>query len=248
MYEKNHNNNNYNKNNNSTSSYSINKNILPGKNLKYFPIESNTNQENNIIYLVAEDIPDLELNNKNQKNINNATNNRQHKKIKRNYSTNNFNSINNLFIPYSLQIEYNKDNISNYNFNSNKKIIHSYSVDNYSSITNKAFDILGNNLKILENSKIMEKNFINGIKDKKRKDNLLNALNVYKKYKSLGKIDEINKVNRPFNYETENNNRKNMSKIKTIINQKNGYNIILEDENENCENDTINSKRNCFSG
>ena len=34
-----------------------------------------------------------------------------------------------------------------------------------------------------------------------------------------------------------------MCKIKTIINQKKGYNIILEDENENCENDTINSKR-----
>ena len=240
MYEKNQTNGGCNKNNNSTSSFSINKNILPQKNLKYFPIESNNNQENNIIYLVAEDIPDLELNNKNQNNFINSTNNRQHKKIKRNYSTNNFNSINNLFIPYSLQKEKNKDNINNYNFNSNKKIIHSYSVDNYSSITNKAFDILGNNLTILENSKIMEKNFINGIKDKKRKDNLLNALNIYKKYKSLG---EINKVNRPFNYETENNNRKNMSKIKTIINQKNGYNIILEDENENCEN-TINSKKN----
>ena len=244
MYKKILANSNNNKNNNLESPHIINESILAKKNLKYFPITSNNNQENNIIYLVAEDMPDLELNKKNQKNLFNSVNNINNKKIKRNFSTNNFNNINNQFIPNSTQKIYDRNyNNDNYEFNSNKKIIHSYSVDNYSSITNKVFDIFGNNLKILEKSKIIEKNFINGIKDKKRKDDLLNALNIYNKYKSLGKTDQINRINKSFNFETENNNKKNMSKIKTIINQKKGYNIILEDENENCENDTINSKR-----
>ena len=99
MYKKILANSNNNKNNNLESPHIINESILAKKNLKYFPITSNNNQENNIIYLVAEDMPDLELNKKNQKNLFNSVNNINNKKIKRNFSTNNFNNINNQFIP-----------------------------------------------------------------------------------------------------------------------------------------------------
>ena len=229
----------YDKNNLSTS-FSRNKNILSQKKFKYYPITTSNTQENNTIYLVAEDIPNLELSHENYKKnnlinkkfISNNTSNTENKKFIRNYSINNYNSIN----PYLAKNFFNNENKDN--INSSKKIIHSYSVDNYSSLTNKTFDILGSNLKVLEHSKIMEKNFINGIRDKTRKNNLINALNIYKKYKSLGNI------NKSFNFETENNNKNNINKIKTIINQKNAYNIILEDENENSENDAIKNIRN----
>ena len=176
----------YDKNNLSTS-FSRNKKILSQKIYKYYPITTSNTQENNTIYLVAEDIPNLELSHEiiknnnliNKKFISNNSSNTENKKFIRNYSINNYNSIN----PYLAKNFFNNENKDN--INSSKKIIHSYSVDNYSSLTNKTFDILGSNLKVLEHSKIMEKNFINGIRDKTRKNNLINALNIYKKYKKF---------------------------------------------------------------
>jgi hypothetical protein len=72
----------------------------------------------------------------------------------------------------------------------NKELVHSLSVENYSdNILNKSLSNINENLEKLENSKIMDENFIISIKDSKRKDNLLKAIERYKRFKSLGKIN-----------------------------------------------------------
>ena len=157
------------------------------KNLKFFPIISNESNKGDHIIYLAAE--DIQSDQMN--NIN-----------KKNLSTQKAN--NNLNIKEELN-------------NKNKKMLHSYSVDNYSNITNKSLEKLASNLKLLENSKIMDNNFINGIKDSKRKNNLLNALNIYTRYKSLGKMTNINK-----------NIQKNYSSNNLFVN-----NVIEEDENEN---------------
>jgi DnaJ family protein A protein 5 len=215
------------------------------KNLKYYPITTNNSyQGEHIIYLAAED----DEKNKLIKNI-------KKKSIKKRNKTNKF-----LSFQRSIEMEFpknqsqqinnsdkkekfistSKNSCDNENFNSKHQIKRSYSVENYSNVTNKSFDILGLNLKLLENSKIMDTNFINGIKDSKRKNNLLNALNKYNRYKSLGNINEKN--NKIILNEEKNEN--NLPKIEKKFDMKNGCNIIEEDENENSENDTINIKKN----
>ena len=220
------------KNINSSSFLKNNLKKIPhpkSKNLKYYPISTNVSYQGYpTIYLVAED--------NNKKNISNIKHNKYltcqkstdflfHKdKCQNNNLTNikeQFNSTTN-----------NINNISNYESKNN--LIHSYSVDNYFNLSNKSFDILGANLKLLENSKIMDKKFINGIRDLKRKNNLLNALKMYNIYKSFGK-KEKNKVV----YSPKNQGKK--------IEKYNRYNIIMEEENENCENDykkNYNSREN----
>ena len=169
--------------------------ISNSKSLKYFPITTN-DQGYNTIYLVAEDSQNEESNNKNKRNIINERNSKDNKylssqrsielqiqklkirnfynkfadnenrKIERNKTLYNFSNINNQFNLNNKKIEL-IENIPK------KTITHSFSVDNYSNINNNALKILGVNLKSLENSAIMKENFINAIKDSKRKKNLL---------------------------------------------------------------------------
>ena len=189
--------------------------ISNSKNLKYFPITTN-DQGYNTIYLVAEDSHNEEFNNNNQRNIKNERNSKNNKitsqrsieleiqknklrnfynkfadkenrKIERNKTFYNFSNINTQFNLNNKKIDITENNPQ-------KKLTHSFSVDNYSNINNDALKILGANLKSLENSTIMKENFINAIKDSKRKKNLLNALNIYKNYKSFNKINDNNKI------------------------------------------------------
>ena len=51
-----------------------------------------------------------------------------------------------------------------------KELVHSYSVENYSDVLNKSLSNYNENLEKLENSKIMEVEFIKGMRDTKRKD------------------------------------------------------------------------------
>ena len=204
------------------------------KNLKYYPITTNNSyQGEHIIYLAAED----DEKNKLIKNI-------KKKSIKKRNKTNKFLSFQRsieMEFPKINNISTSKNSCDNENSNSKHQIKRSYSVENYTNVTNKSFDILGLNLKLLENSKIMDINFINGIKDSKRKNNLLNALNKYNRYKSWGNINEKNNNIIILN---EGKNENNSPKIEKKFDMKNGCNIIEEDENENSENDTINTKKN----
>ena len=158
------------------------------KKLQYYPIITD-NKEQNIIYLAAEDNQNLELNNNIQddKKITN-----HYLTLQRSIELKIQNNPNNYINSKDQFISTTKNLCSNENDNSRNKLNRSYSVDNYYSIANKSLNILGANLVLLENSKIMEENFINGIQDFKRKNSLLDALNLYHKYKSLGKITGIN--------------------------------------------------------
>ena len=140
-------------------------------------------------------------------------------------------------------------NIETIQFNKNikqkieKKISHSFSVDNYLELNNK---LLLNFRGGLENSKILGKNFINGIKNIKRKNNLMNAIEKYKRFKSLGKLSINNYLNNAFSSEFGFNNniynKKNTERINTLdkTNTK-----IIEEENENeTENEKEKSKKN----
>jgi hypothetical protein len=119
-----------------------------------------------------------------------------------------------------------------------KELSHSYSTENYSDILNKSISLY--NLTRLENSKIMDENFINGMRDSKRKDNLMRAIEKYKRFKSLGKKN-VNNLNNSFTLGYDHNKYRQKS-IERIYRMKNNYNIIEEDENENSDNDTIKKK------
>ena len=121
-----------------------------------------------------------------------------------------------------------------------KELAHSFSVENYSGVLNKSLSIL--NLAKLENSKIMDENFIKGMRDSKRKDNLMKAIEKYKRFKSLGK-NNISNLNNSFTLGLGNDQDKYKQKsIEKIYRMKSNYNIIEEDENENSDNDTIKKK------
>ena len=93
----------------------------------------------------------------------------------------NYNNIKKNFISTTQKLYNTKRN------DKNKNLFHSYSVENYSDILNSSFSSLKDNLDDLENSKIMKSNFIKGIKNTKRKNNLLKAIEKYRRIKSLGK-------------------------------------------------------------
>jgi hypothetical protein len=112
---------------------------------------------------------------------------------------------------------------------------HSYSLDNYVELNNK---LLLKFHKNLENSKILGKQFINGIKNARRKNNLLNEIEKYKRFKSLGKLTINNYLNNAlsneFGFDSDIYNKRNTERIHTY--DKNNSKII-EEENEN-ESDT----------
>jgi hypothetical protein len=92
--------------------------------------------------------------------------------------------------------------------------------------------------KNLENSEILGQKFINGIKNARRKNNLMNAIEKYKRFKSLGKLTINNYLNNAlsneFGFDSDIYNKRNTERIHTY--DKNNSKII-EEENEN-ESDT----------
>ena len=121
-----------------------------------------------------------------------------------------------------------------------KDLAHSYSMENYSNVLNKSLSL--SNFTKLENSKIMDEKFINGMKDSRRKDNLVKAIEKYKRFTLLGK-NNINNIGDSFTLRLGNDQNKYRQKsIEKMYRMKNNYNIIEEDENENSDNDTIKKK------
>ena len=133
--------------------------------------------------------------------------------------------------------------------NKNKGLAHSFSVDNYSDILNNSVSNYTDNL---ENTKMIDKNFIGRIRNPKRKNNLMKMLEKYQRYKSLSKVNINNPLDNTITFglgfdriEQEKSRQKSTERL---YNMKNNDNIIVEDENENSENETIkrisNSKKN----
>ena len=120
----------------------------------------------------------------------------------------------------------------------NKELIHSYSVENYGELPNKSLSSFTENLGKIEDSKIMNQNFINNIRNPKRKNDLMKML---EKYKILNKININESLNNSFTlgFNQEKYRQKSTGRIYTM---RNNDNIIEEDENENSENDTIKEK------
>ena len=112
---------------------------------------------------------------------------------------------------------------------------HSYSLDSYVELNNK---LLLKFHKNLENSEILGQKFINGIKNARRKNNLMNAIEKYKRFKSLGKLTINNYLNNAlsneFGFDSDICKKRNKERIHTY--DKNNSKII-EEENEN-ESDT----------
>lgn len=124
----------------------------------------------------------------------------------------------------------------------NKSLNHSYSVESYSGFLNK--DFLSNftdNMQNLENSKIIENNFIGKFKNISRKNNLMKLLEKYKRFKSYSHrtklSDPLNK-SFTFGFNPDNYRQKSTEKKYDI------KNIIEEDENENSEAETMKLKAN----
>ena len=184
---------------------------------------------------------ETQINNKKDSNENDNNNQKNYEKT---YSTNKDEKIkeekgnsNNNREDFILSIK----NINDSNIVP-KRLIHSYSLDNYSDLLNKSISSFHENL---EKSAILKDHFIKGMRDSKRKDSLLKAIEKYKRIKSLGKINVNNQLNNSFtsglDYSNINicNNKYRQKSIERIYSMKNNYNIILEDENENSDGETI---------
>ena len=126
----------------------------------------------------------------------------------------------------------------------NKSLNHSYSVENYSDFLNKDFlTNVNDNLQNLENSKIMENNFIGKFKNSSRKNNLMKLLEKYKRFKSYShRLKSNDPLNKSFTFGFN----QDKDKYRQTSNEKvyDMKNIIEEDENENSENETMRAKSN----
>jgi len=150
---------------------------------------------------------------------------------------NNYQNIKNDFISTTINI-FDKSQKKQ-----NKELFHSYSVENYGSVQSGSLPILNMNIIRLEDSKIMDKNFIDKIKNVKRKDNLMKLLEQYKRFKSYNGINNNDFVNNSFTIglNQDKNRQKSIEKLCAL-----NYSdkIIEEVENENSENETIREKTN----
>ena len=247
------------------------------KRFYYLPIATNESLKGNpIIYLATEDNDNTKNNNNLEKYINNTINKNKTKK-------NNLMNLKKVIKNKNKENKQNKENIDNKENiqpnlkNMNKKYIrkiikkiiakrpkkvekreknefiyHSHSVDNYVDINNS---IISNFPKNLENSHILDENFIKGMKNLNRKKNLLNAIEKYKRFKSFGKLnisinnylnntysnvnsnsvsntnDSIN--NNQYNKESKTNNtEKNNTEKNKLNNYHKNNSKIIEEENE----------------
>jgi len=106
---------------------------------------------------------------------------------------------------------------------------HSFEIkDNINSFY-KSLSFCKNNLdEDLNNSKIMEKTFLSGIKNEQRKNSLKNALSIYNRFKNKNKLN--NDTNKKENGKNENEIKLNENKI--INNTNNNTNNNEEDKEE----------------
>ena len=124
----------------------------------------------------------------------------------------------------------------------NKSLNHSYSLENYSDFLNK--DFLSNftdNIQNLENSKIMENNFIGKFKNTNRKDNLMKLLEKYKRFKSYSYGIKLSDPLYKSFTSGFNQGKYRQKSSEKVFDMKN---IIEEDENENSENENMKLKTN----
>ena len=159
---------------------------------------------------IYKNIDNNKINNSNQNNIKKINSFKEDEKEEEK-KNNNYKNIKEDFISTTK-------NLYDSNINKDSKLIHSYSVENYIDIPYKSLPNIPLNLAILNNSKIMNENFIRGIRDSKRKENLLKAIEKYKRYKSLGKKnnnDNNDALNNSFTFGIEQKNRqKSIERIK----------------------------------
>jgi len=176
-------------------------------------------------------------------NINNIKSNKNkgndnlNKEEKEYSSKNNYKNIKNDFISTTQNL------FSKSKEKESKELTHSYSVENYGDFPNKSLSTFTENLYNIENSKIMNQNFINNIRNPNRKNNLMKMLEKYKIFKSFNKINNNDSMNNSFTlgFDQEKYRQKSTGKIYSLGNNDN---IIEEDENENSENDTLKVKSN----
>ena len=128
--------------------------------------------------------------------------------------------------------------------------------DNIDSLYNSLSFGQHNLFEDLNNSKIMEKNFLNGMKNQERKNSLKNAMERYNRFKSHGKLKKVRDLDAPpatgtprgeeeLNTEIK---EKNKIEIKEIeYNNNNSENDIKNDEGEKQEENNENENQNEFS-
>ena len=128
--------------------------------------------------------------------------------------------------------------------------------DNIDSLYNSLTFGQHNLFEDLNNSKIMEKNFLNGMKNQERKNSLKNAMERYNRFKSHGKLKKVRDLDAPpatgtprgeeeLNTEIK---EKNKIEIKEIeYNNNNSENDIKNDEGEKQEENNENENQNEFS-
>lgn len=211
--------------------------------MKYYPISTN-------IYLAIEDHENIKKKNINlyqkymnennikKKNIEskkiknsirlqiNETNNKENINININKNENKINTeekVNQINSNYQRIFNVNRHNLNkkgsiniknNKKFEEKKVIPHSYSFDNYLELNNMA----------INETKIFDESFVEGIKNINRKNNLIKAIEKYKKFKSLRLRIPLNNclIN---GFCSDDGRKKSYQKINT-------YDKIIEEENE----------------
>ena len=223
--------------------------------MQYFPIVTNESLKGNpTIYLATEKSEKI-IKNNNKNCYDNYCINSRNKKLKNKLLMNLRKNIKakcktdrkdnldkNIIIKLNKEPYYQKTECIQHNkiYNKGKSEIepkkldclsHSYSLDSYVELNNK---LLLKFHKNLENSEILGQKFINGIKNARRKNNLMNAIEKYKRFKSLGKLTINNYLNNAFSnefgFDSDICNKRNTERIHTY--DKNNSKII-EEENEN---------------
>ena len=130
-------------------------------------------------------------------------------------------------------------NMSEMNRSYNKK-------ENINSFYNSLEYFKNNINEDLDNSKIMEKSFLCGLKNEDRKKSLKNAITIYNRFKSFGKFKKMNLYSTPLSplvtkikYDINNDNEKDDFHNNINNNEKN-----LNDDDENNDNNKINEDNN----
>ena len=186
-------------------------------------------------YLLKTPTKNKEINNNNDNKLFNNENrvlqysNKEQIKKKINYQ-----NIKNDFISTTINL-FNKSQKKE-----NKELYHSYSVENYGRNQNGSLPNFTMNLIRIEDSKIMDKNFIDKIRNVNRKDNLMKLLEQYKRFKSCNRINNNDNNSFTIGLTIDKNRQKSIEKLYTL-----NYSdkIIEEVENENSENDTLREKQ-----
>ena len=176
--------------------------------------------------------------NSNCKNLLNDENKELHNSYKEQIKKKiNYENIKNDFISTTINL------FDKFQNKGNKELFHSYSVENYGRVQNGSLPNFTKNLIRIEDSKIMDKNFIAKIRNASRKDNLMKLLEQYKRFKSYNRINNNDFANNSLSigFIQDKNRQKSIERLYTL---NHSDKIIEEVENENSENDTIREKQN----